>query len=175
MAEPARRRWFRDPRILVVGVIALFALVVAGITLSFAVFSASSGSTASITAGNLVYDIRPPTTIVNTSGMRPGDVRHGTVTLTNTKSPGAFALGFSGIGTSALASTLLVTVTRGTPSAPHTVYSGPLADAPTLDLGRLATGASLTLDLMFSWPSAARDPTLQGQTIPLVLDWSART
>jgi predicted ribosomally synthesized peptide with SipW-like signal peptide len=158
--------------VLAVVILVLIVVLVAGVTLSLAVFTASSQSSGSIEAGDLAFILAPPSGIASTAGMRPGETRHGTVRVTNTKSAGSFTLGFSGIGTSTLASTLRLTVTRTTPSQ-ATLYDGVLATVPTLQLGRLATGASLTLDFSYAWPSDAKSPDLQGQSIPLVLNWNS--
>jgi hypothetical protein len=176
LAAPGRwRRRLRDKRVLVVVVLALVVLLAGSVTLSLAVFTDSSESTAAISAGDLVYDLAPTTAIVDTSGMKPGDTRGGVVTVTNRKSSGRFTLGFSGIGSGTLASTLQLTVKKTSGTTSLTLYSGPLASVPTLDLGSIATAGSATLNFTYAWPADAKDPALQGQSIPLVLEWSART
>lgn len=168
------RRRLRDKRVLVVAVLLLFALLLASVVASVAVFTADSRSKGAITAGDLVFDLAPASAIVDTSGMRPGDTRTGKVTLTNRQASGSFNLGFSGLGTGLLASTLQLTVARTSPTSAQ-LYSGVLANVPTLALGRIASGASQTLSLTFAWPASAQDPSLQAQSIPLVLGWSAQT
>jgi predicted ribosomally synthesized peptide with SipW-like signal peptide len=161
--------------VLVVIVILLFALLVGGAVLTTAVFTDSSSSKGSISAGDLVFALSPTTTIVDTSGMKPGDTRMGSVTLTNQKAAGTFSLGFSGLGTGTLASTLQLTVSKSSGTTNQQLYSGVLASVPTLSLGTLATGASMGLKFTYAWPADQVDPALQGQSIPLVLQWSART
>lgn len=175
MAEPGRtHRWLRDKRVLVVAALLFLALLLAAVGVSVAAFTASSESHGSISAGDLTFDLAPASAIVDTSGMKPGDSRAGVVTLTNRQAAGSFSLGFGGIGSSTLASTLRLTVKRTAPAA-QTLYDGSLAGVPTLPLGTVGTGQAVTLALTFAWPADAVDPSLQAQSIPLVLDWSART
>ncbi len=175
MAEPGRwRRRLRDKRVIAIIAIVLVGLLSSGVAFTLAVFTDSSQSAGSISAGDLVYDLAPAT-IVNTTAMKPGETRGGSVTLTNKKAKGSFALGFGGLGSSSLASTLQLTVKKTAPTGAQTLYSGVLASVPTLELGTLATGASLTLNFTYAWPADALDPALQGQSIPLVLQWGART
>jgi hypothetical protein len=161
--------------VLVVAVIVLFALVVGGAVFTTAVFTDSSTSIGDITAGDLVFALSPSSAIVDTSGMKPGETRTGSVTLTNKKAGGTFSLGFSGLGSSTLASTLLLTVAKSSGTTNEQLYSGPLASVPTLALGTLATGKTLGLKFTYAWPADQVDPALQGQSIPLVLNWSANT
>jgi hypothetical protein len=168
------RRRLRDRRALVGAIVVLVALLVAGATLTLAVFTATSGSPTRISAGDLVFALSPPTTVVNTVGMRPGETRTGVVTLTNQKSQGTFTLSFDGLTASSLATTLHLTVTKTAPTT-AVLYSGALASVRPLPLGTITTGKAMTLSLAFVWPAEAEDPALQGQSVSLVLSWRAIT
>jgi predicted ribosomally synthesized peptide with SipW-like signal peptide len=161
--------------VLVVVVILLFALLVGGVVLTTAVFTDSSTSKGAIAAGDLVFALAPAGTVVDTNGMKPGDTRMGSVTLTNQKASGTFSLAFSGLGTSTLVNTLQLTVSKSSGTTSQQLYSGVLASVPTLSLGTLATGGSMGVKFTYAWPADQVDPALQGQSIPLVLQWSAHT
>jgi hypothetical protein len=173
--EPSSwRRVLHDPRVLVVLVLFLAAVLVAGTVLTVATFTADSENTASVGAGSLTFDLTPTGAIVDTTALRPGDTRSGQVQVANRKAAATFTLAFTGLGTGPLPGVLRLTVAQTTPTSKQ-LYNGVLANAPTLDLGRIAGGASVGLALTFAWPDASRAPELQGQSVPLVLQWNATT
>ena len=165
----------RDKRVLVVVVLVLGAGLVAGATLTISAFTASTSGGGSISAGALAFALAPTGRIVDTSAMKPGDTKSGTVTLTNQKAAATFTLTFTGLGTSTLPGVLQLTVLQTSPTTSKQLYSGALAAVPPLNLGQLATGDALTLQLTFVWPSGSSDPSLQGQRVDLVLQWDGRT
>jgi hypothetical protein len=160
--------------VLVIGVLLLAAVLTGSVVLSVASFTSSSTNTSTLATGDLVFDLAPAGPAVDTSALRPGVTKTGQVTLTNRKSAADFTLGFAGVGTGPLAGVLRLTVAETAPQSKQ-LYDGPLAAAPTLPLGRLAQSQSLQLSLTFAWPAGQQDPALQGQSVPLVLDWSAST
>lgn len=174
-SEPSRRpRLLRDPRVLAVLVLLLLALLVGGTVLSVAAFTADSDNSASIAAGGVVFDLTSTGAIVDTSGLRPGITRTGQVQLANRKSAATYTLAFTGLGTGPLPGVLRLTVAQTTPQSKQ-LYDGLLKDVPTLALGRIDTGATVGLALTFAWPAGSQAPELQGQTVPLVLQWRATT
>ena len=152
-------------------VLVLVAILVASVLSTRAVFTGSSSSRASVAAGGLQFDLAPAGAAVDTAALRPGDVRTGQVTLTNQGAAGAFTLGFAGLGTGPLQHTLVLTVKR----SGQNLYSGQLADVTPIELGNVGPGQAVTLSLTFAWPADAQDESLQGASVPLVLEWSART
>lgn len=155
-------------------VLVLGAGLVAGTTLTVAAFTSSTSGGAAVRAGDVVFTVSPAGTIVDTSSMKPGDTRAGTVTLTNQQAPASFALTFTGLGTATLASVLQLTVAQTSPVS-RQLYSGALSAVPVLSLGTVSSGSGVGLRLTFAWPAASRDAALQGQSIPLVLRWDAQT
>jgi hypothetical protein len=168
------RRTLRNPRVLIVLVLLLLAILVGGAVLSFAVFTTSSQNTGTISAGDLVFDVVPSASIVDTSGLRPGDTRTGSVQIANSKSGATFTLGLAGLDPSPLRDVLQLTIDQTAPVS-RQLYSGPLKDVTPIVLGRIETGGSIQLGFSFVWPSDQRAPQLQGQNVPLVLQWSATT
>jgi hypothetical protein len=164
----------RDPRVLTVVVLVLLAILLAGTSISVAAFTSSSTNQAVLRMGDVVFDVAPVGAIVDTTSLKPGADRSGTVTLTNRQVPATFSLGFSGIGTSLLVNTLRLTVTQITPIS-RQLYNGTVAGVGTLNLGKLAMGTAAQLTLRFVWPAGSTDPSLQAQSIPLILNWTATT
>ncbi|HEV8462905.1 MAG TPA: hypothetical protein VGQ38_19625 [Gaiellaceae bacterium] len=158
----------------VVVALVLLAIVISATAITTAAFTASSTNTARLVMGDIVFDVVPPGQIVDTTALKPGADRSGTVTITNRYVPASFSVGFAGIGTSALASTLQLTVTQTAPVS-RQLYSGALAGVGSLSLGKLTQGQSAQLSIRFLWPAANADAELQGQSVPLVINWNATT
>jgi hypothetical protein len=168
------RRTLRNPRVLIVLVLLLLATLVGGTVLSVAAFTTSAKNTGTISAGDLVFDLVPSASFVDTSGLRPGDSRTGSVQIANRKSGATFTLSFSGLDASPLRDVLQLTIDQTAPVS-RQLYNGPLKDVRPIVLGRIETGASIQLGFSFVWPSDQRAPQLQGQSVPFALQWSART
>src|SRR4029077_1478989 len=99
---------------------------------------------------------------------------HGSVQVANRKSGATFALSFAGLDPNPLRDVLQLTIDQTAPVS-RTLYNGPLKDVRPILLGRIETGASIQLGFTYTWPSDERAPELQGQSVPLVLQWSATT
>jgi hypothetical protein len=168
------RRTLRNPRVLIVLVLLLLAILIGGAVLSFTVFTTSSQNTGTISAGNLVFDLVPSGSFVDTSGLRPGDTRTGSLEIANRESGATFTLGFAGLDPNPLRDVLQLKIDQTAPVS-RQLYSGPLKDVTPIVLGRIETGSSIQLGFSFVWPSDQRAPQLQGQNVPLVLQWSATT
>jgi spore coat-associated protein N len=142
----------------------------------------AAAASASYSEGSLsLSNSRDGSAILAASGMAPGNVTSGTVTIANTGTlAGEFALADAGLtetpgsGGGLLSSRLQLLVedlTAGTP-----VYSGPLADLGSRALGRFGPGASRTYRFTVSFPeggSPAADNALQNAALSVRYDWSA--
>jgi hypothetical protein len=124
--------------------------------------------------GDLVFDVAPAGQIVDTTALKPGADRSGAVTITNRQVAATFSMAFGGIGTGSLASAVQLTVTQTAPVSKQ-LYSGALSGVGSLALGKLSTGQSVRLSVRFVWPASSIDPALQGQSVPLVINWNATT
>src|SRR5262249_57709348 len=98
------------PVVLVIVVLALLALLAGSVWLSLAAFTASSKNTGTVSAGDLVFEMTPTGTIVDTSALRPGDTRNGTVDIANRKSGATFTLGFAGLTANPLRDVMQLTI-----------------------------------------------------------------
>jgi hypothetical protein len=177
VSEPEPTTWQKlrhDKRVLIVGVLLLVALLVGGAVLTTAAFTASSSNGSSVATGDVSFDLVPAGAIVDTSALRPGATKTGVVQIVNRKAAATFTLGFTGLGASTLAATLQFTVAEVSPQS-RQLYSGPLSAVPSLALGRIVQGQSMQLSLTFAWAAADNSAALQGQSVPLVLQWSATT
>lgn len=165
------------------GVAGLAALTLAGTAVvgSNAALTSSAGpSTASATAGAL--DLRTDkegTAIVSLSGLRPGSVRQGVVSLTNHGSRAATPSFLPRVvgGSSALAGALTVELhecsaaTVACPDAATELGPAPLASAPASVLTTLAPGITHHYRVTVRWPSGATDPNLQGTGLQASFDF----
>jgi hypothetical protein len=124
--------------------------------------------------GDIVFDVVPTGPVVDTTGLKPGADRSGTVTITNRHVPATFSMAFNGLGTSPLAGIMQLTVTQTLPVS-RQLYSGALAAAGPLPLGKLDRGQRAQLTVRFLWPAGIADPALQGASVPLVINWDATT
>lgn len=177
MSEQKPRFWrtaIRDWRVLSVIVLVLLAALIGGAYLTVATFTASSASKASIGTGDVVFALTPTGAIVDTTALRPGVTKTGQVQIANQKATATFTLGFSGIGSGPLVSTLQFTVAELAPQS-RQLYSGPLSAVQPIALGQIAKGGSMQLGLTFAWSATSTSPDLQGQSVPLVLHWDATT
>ena len=174
MERTGWRRALRNPRVLIVLVLLLLAILVGSVVLSMAAFTTSSSTPGSISAGDLVFDLTPAGSIVDTSRLRPGDTRTGSVQLVNRKSGATFTLGFGGLDPNPLRDVLQLTINQTAPVT-RQLYQGPLKDVKPIAIGRIETGASVQLGFTYAWPANQLGPELQGQSVPLVLQWSAST
>ncbi len=172
--ERAVNRLLRSRRVLVAAALLLAALIVGGVTVSTAVFTGRSTSSASAGAHRIDFAVSPAGSIVDTTALRPGATHSGQVTLANHAAPASFTLRFTGLGTGPLPGVLQLTVQEISPIAKQ-LYNGVLAAVPAITLGKIAQGASVQIGFTYAWPAANQDAALQGQIVPLVLHWDAST
>jgi hypothetical protein len=118
------------------------------------------------------------TAILSASGLRPGDTRSATLSITNNGSVGgSYQLSASDLtdtpSSPALSQTLDLSIDDITGGSPSNVYDGTLGSFSQSSLGSFGAGASRTYRFTLSWPSASTDPALQGAQTSLTFDWRA--
>ena len=176
-----RRQLLRDKRVLAVVVLLLAVVLVASVVLTFASFtSSSSNKGSSVSAGAVEFELSKGgapladgAPIVDTSHLHPGDTKQADVTITNKQSPANFTLRFTGI-TGALAAVLKLTVTVPGQTGYNGDLTGVTAQQP-LALGQLDKNGTRTVSVTFTWPAAQNGAALQAQSVPLVLNWDAKS
>lgn len=174
-------------RIVVVGML-VAALVLASAFLvgSGAIFTSTSANPANVfTAGILTQDNSNDGAAILTAGlMKPGDVRTGSVTITNKGDiSGDFKLAMSKVGSSVgsnggdLYEALRLEVSSGA----TIVYSGDLADfVGTRAAGTIASEASSTYTFTVTFPDTGtpasdttEDNAYQGSSTTVEFEWTA--
>jgi spore coat-associated protein N len=163
------RRW------PLLGALALVSLALGSAIFSGATFTSKSANSVSLAAASIQLSSSAPNqAIVAASGMRPGDSRQGTITISGRgTAPAGIVLSASGLTGTALAAVIdfkLEDITGG--GATH-VWSGKLGAFGSADLGSLAVGSSRSFQLTLSWPVAADEASLQGTSTALTFQWDA--
>jgi hypothetical protein len=112
--------------------------------------------------------------ILEATGLAPGHVRSGEITMTNVGDvSGAFALGSSGLVDTPLGRKLDLLVQDVTPGrAPVTMYYGKLSALSTVGLGNMAQGEAHRYSFQISLPSDAGN-SYQGAATAISFTWSA--
>lgn len=165
----------RDRRLLVlliaIGVIALVVVAVVGF--SGAYFTSTSRSPGNqFAAATMGIELAQSGQLVDGAGLRPGDARSGTQSVTNTGFRGRLLLSADGVQqTSRLARVLQVSVRQTDPAAGGAAYDGPLTGLDRLDLGLLEDGEQRTFSLTVTWPAEETDPALAGASTSLEFRW----
>jgi hypothetical protein len=156
-------------------VFVLAAILVGSVVFTVSAFTSTSSNTASISMGEVRFDVSPSgTAVVDTTALRPGATAAGEVQLTNRSAPAAFTLVFEGVAPGPLVDVLGLEVQEVGGQA-RVLYDGPLKSVTPLALGRFAANAGVRLRLTFAWPAGSKDPSLQARTVPVVLRWNATT
>ena len=117
---------------------------------------------------------KAPGAVLTAGGMKPGDSIQGTVTITNSGDPAAYALASSHLldsSTPALSGQLQLVVEDIT-GAPVQVYSGAFGAMPAKALGSFASGEARTYRFTVTLPHSAGNP-YQGASSSIQLDWTA--
>lgn len=160
----------------------LAVLAVGGATSMFsaASFSSSSDNTTSAAAGAIsVTNSKAGTAVISAAGMGPGDVRSGTLSLTNLGDIGSQAeLKVTGLNDTpsspALSSTLDLLVEDITGAA-STIWSGKLGSFNSVGAGTIAAGGSRSYRLTLTWPGADKDDRLQAASSSFTFRWLVRS
>jgi spore coat-associated protein N len=117
--------------------------------------------------------------ILSASGMKPGQTRSGTLSISNDGTVGgSYQLSASGLvdtpSSPSLSSTLNLSVDDIT-GATTNLYSGTLAGFSQASLGSFTAGQSRTYRFTLSWPSSSTNPGLQGAQTSVTFNWKANT
>jgi hypothetical protein len=156
----------------------LLALACAGTAFSSAAFT-GRGDTGSSTfsSGRLaITSDRDGQAVLDAAGMRPGQMREGTVIITNTGDVDArFTLVADALGDDTLAHTVALAIDDCTHGCGgDRPFAGKLAELATpADLGVLNPGEKRVYRVRLRWPSNADDPALQGAATSFHLIWKA--
>lgn len=158
--------------LLIAGGVAL--LVIASVIgFSGAYFTSTSQSPGNeFAAAGMGLDLAVAGEIVDGAGMRPGDVRTGDQSVTNTGHRGRLVLETKGLDESEpLSRVLVVSVRQTDPAATAPVYDGPLDDLGPVDLGAMDPDERRTYAFTVTWPASSDSPALDGTGTSLDFDW----
>lgn len=167
------RKW------LVLVCLAALALAANGVLVSGANLGTQTSNPVSAGSGILrMTNPKAGTAILSASGLRPGDTRSATLSISNDGSVGGgYQLSASGLtdapSSPALSQTLDLTIDDITGASPTNVYDGTLGSFSQSSLGSFAAGESRTYRFTLSWPSTSTDPSLQGAQTSLTFNWRA--
>ena len=161
-------------RWLLLAALALLALALGSAMFSGANFNSKSANSASLEAGSIQLSSSSNQAIVaETSGLKPGDSRKGTISITNKGDvPGSVSLKASGLTGTALAAVIDLKIEEIVGETATQKWSGRLNTFSTLDLGSLGAGLTQTYRFTLSWPEASNSPSLQGTSTSLTFQWS---
>jgi spore coat-associated protein N len=118
--------------------------------------------------------------ILSASGMKPGDTRSGTLSISNDGSVGgSYKLTAGGLtdtpSSPSLSQTLNLSIDDITSGPATNLYSGTLAGFSQATLGSFTAGQSRTYRFQLSWPSASANTALQGAQTSVTFAWKANT
>jgi hypothetical protein len=159
--------------LLTLGVLAVLALTLDSLAFSDASFTAGSSSVATITAGDLRHvNDHDGRLLIEASGLVPGDVRSGTMSLTGLGDlAGRYTLSAAGLaeqpGSPRLSDTLALAISDQ--AAGTTLYEGPVSGFSSVDLGTIGPGDSRSYSVVLSYPEGDDDSRLQGAAMTLSL------
>lgn len=174
---PPHAAWTRTG-LLALCVVALLAFTLHSLRLSDASFTAASANGPNLfVAGSLGHvNSQDGRVMVNATGMQPGDVQSGTMTLTGTGTlAGDYTLAPLSLvdapASPALSQELNLTI-EDTTGAPVVLFDDPVAaldaDDPVV-LGSIAPGATRSYEVTLEYPDGPAVGPLQGASMTLVL------
>lgn len=164
----------RPHRWLLLASLALLTLALGTAMFSGASFSSKSANSASLATGTIQLDSSAPgqAIVSSTTGMKPGQSREGTVTITNKGDvAGTVTLSSSGLTGTALAAAIDLKVDDVTGTTAQK-WTGKLSAFTSLGLGSFAAGAARKYRFTLSWPSSASEASLQGTSTSLTFLWT---
>jgi hypothetical protein len=173
---PSRRVLIRWQALAALAALLLSLAAVSFSSASFSFLASSPGNTFS--AGSIsTTNSKEGTEIVSATGLKPGDSRTGTLTITNNGDYAAnYMLSIASLtnapASPALSSTLDLTVDDIT-GATITRYVGKLGAVTSTAVGSFSAGATRTYRFTISWPVSDQNPLLQGAQTSLVFKWTA--
>jgi hypothetical protein len=161
------RRW------LLLGALALVSLTLGSAIFSGASFTSKSANSASLaTASIQLSSSAANQAIVAASGMKPGEIRQGTIAIGNKGgAAGTVVLKGSGLTGSTLAATIDFKLEDVTGSGSTQKWSGKLGSFNSVDLGSFGAASSREYRFTLSWPPTADEASLQGASTSLTFQW----
>lgn len=153
------------------GLIMLIALTL--LRFSGAYFTSTSRSPGNeFAAGGMSLKLSDTGQVVDGGQMRPGDVRSGRQTVTNTGHRGALFLVVDDLEPgNRLARVLRIRVQQVSPYRPTVLYDGALTQLSRLQLATLSTAEERTWELTVTWPESASSEALEGSRTALAFEW----
>ncbi len=157
---------------LLLAALALISLALGTAIFSGANFTSKSANNASLAAGSVqIGSSNPNQAIVSVTGMKPGDSREGTISISNPGDvAGEVTLKANGLTGTALAAVLTLKLEDVTGTASKK-YEGKLGSFASVSLGSLAAGSTRKYRFTLSWPSSSNEASLQGLSAVLGLKW----
>jgi hypothetical protein len=159
--------------LLTLGVLAVLAVTLDSLAFSDASFTSGSAAVATVTAGDLRHtNDHDGRLLIDASGLVPGDVHSGTMTLTGLGDlAGRYTLSAAGLGekpaSPRLSDILVLAVTDHHDGT--TLYDGPVSSFSGVDLGTIGPGDVRSYTVTLSYPEGADDGRLQGASMTLAL------
>jgi hypothetical protein len=159
--------------LLTLGVLTALALTLDSLAFSDASFTSRSAAVATVTAGDLRHaNDHDGRLLIDASGLVPGDVGSGIVTLTGLGDlAGRYTLSAAGLAerpvSPRLSDTLVLAVTDQHDGT--TLYDGPVSAFSSVDLGTIGPGDARSYAVTVSYPKGADDGRLQGASMTLTL------
>jgi hypothetical protein len=156
------------------------SVVVFAVGYSSALFTDSSVDPGNVVmTGSVDLRVAPTGAIVpNTNGIKPGDTRKGSVTVTNLGNRSKLRLRVADLVEGAapkLSSVIVLTVRQTAPAVADPLYAGLLGDFTGRDLGTWASGAERTYELQLAWPSDVTDTGLRNKQSSFRFEWSGES
>jgi len=157
---------------LLLAALAFMSLALGTAMFSGARFTSKSANSASLAAGSVqLSSSLPNQAIVSAAGMKPGDVKEGTISIGNQGDvAGNVTLNATGLSGTALAAAItfkIEDVTSGTSMK----YEGELGSFSSVSLGSFSAGTTRKYRFTLSWPEASNEASLQGSSTSLTLQW----
>lgn len=154
------------------GVMAFVVVTVIGFSGAFFT-STSTSPDNTFSAGSVDITLSAAGSLLDGSGLYPGQSRTGTQTVTNVGHAATVTLGATGFGPETrLADVLVVTVSETTPAS-RQLFTGTLRALQGVDLGRFAADEKRGYTITVQWPKDQASPTLQGAVVSFDFTWLA--
>lgn len=153
------------------------SVVVFAVGFSDALFTDSSTDPGSVVmTGSVDLRVAPTGAVVpSTNGLKPGDSRKGSVTVTNLGNRAKLRLRVADLVEGAapkLSGVIVLTVRQTQPAVAAPVYDGLLGGFTGAELGTWASGAQRTYELGLAWPSDKWDTGLRNKQTSFRFEWS---
>ena len=157
--------------LIAIGVMALVVVSVVGF--SGAYFTSTSRSPGNqFAAAGVGMELSQTGQVVDGGGMRPGDVRTGAQTVTNTGHRAVLVLDVLDLDLgSPLTGVLRVRVVQSEPAGTAPAYDGPLAGLDQVRLATLDRDERRTWTITVTWPEAEDSTVLEGASTSLDFAW----